>query len=69
MGKKLTIVTSVFQGEKYLKKFLENMMKLNNKDECQLILVVNEATDGEKRIIDPYTRMDQDFIIPHYLDS
>ena len=68
MEKKLTIVTSVFQGEKYLKKFLENMMNLNNKDECQLILVVNEATDGEKRIIDPYTRMDQDFIIPHYLD-
>ena len=44
------------------------MMKLNNKDECQLILVVNEATDGEKRIIEAYTRMDQDFIIPHYLD-
>ena len=44
------------------------MMELNNKDECQLILVVNEATDGEKRIIDPYTSMDQDFIIPHYLD-
>ena len=68
MKKKLTIVTSVYQGAKYLKKFLDNMMELINKDECQLILVVNEATDDEKRLIDHYASMDQDFIVPQYLD-
>lgn len=54
--KKLTIVTSAYRSEKYLQIYFENMICLTNLDEISIILLLNDATEEEKRIAEFYKK-------------
>jgi glycosyltransferase involved in cell wall biosynthesis len=47
MKKKITIVTSAYRSEPYLMGYLENMVRLTNRDEVVIILLLNDPSSQE----------------------
>mgnify|MGYP003154685938 FL=1 len=66
--KKVTIITSLYKAEKYLKSFLENIVKQTIFDDCELFLVDGNSPENEYEVIKPflsysnirYERLDKD---------
>lgn len=54
MPKKLTIVTSAFKAEKYLELYFQSILALEGLEEFMVIVVLNDATSGERKIADAY---------------
>jgi len=54
MTKQITLVTSAFRSERYLKCYFENILSLNNLDCIQVILVLNEPTAVERKLSESY---------------
>jgi glycosyltransferase involved in cell wall biosynthesis len=50
----ISIIASVYRGEKYLSSFLEHVAQITNPEECELILVHNDPTDQELKILDTF---------------
>ena len=57
MTKKITLVTSAFRSEQYLKCYFENILALNNLDCIKVIVVLNEPTDIERKLAESYKRL------------
>ncbi len=53
----LTIVTSLYKGEKYIKNFLENIVNQSIFDECELFIVDANSPENEYEIIKQYTNI------------
>ena len=51
----LTIITSLYQGERYIQTFLDNMIHQTIFPECQLFIVDANSPQNEKAIIEEYT--------------
>ena len=45
--KKVTIITSLYKAEKYLKSFLENIVKQTIFDDCELFLLDGNSPENE----------------------
>jgi len=54
MSKVLTIVTSAYKAEPYLELYFQSILALQGLDQCQVIMVLNDATPKEKKIADAY---------------
>ncbi len=50
----ISIITSLYRCEKFLEPFLEHFFRIENLDECELILVHNDPTENELAIIDKF---------------
>lgn len=52
----ISFITSVYDGEKYLSRFFENIKFVNTIQECEIILIVNKSKNFEKdlEIIEQY---------------
>jgi len=48
---KISTITSIFKGEKYLESFLKNVSKQTILDKIEVILVHNEPTEKEVRLV------------------
>ena len=54
---KISIITSIFRGEDYIEKFLEEMTKQQNFSECEMVLVdCNKQPGFEKEVIEEYQK-------------
>ncbi len=53
----VTIVTSLYKGEKYIKSFLENMITQTIIDRCQLFIVDANSPQKESEIINNYLEL------------
>ena len=52
--KKVTIITSLYKAEKYLKSFLENIVKQTIFDDCELFLLDGNSPENEYEVIKPF---------------
>jgi glycosyltransferase involved in cell wall biosynthesis len=50
----ISIITSLYRCEKFLEAFLNHFFKIENLHECELILVHNDSTQEEMKIINQY---------------
>jgi hypothetical protein len=50
----LTIITSLYKGEKYLQTFLENIISQTVFSECQLFIIDANSPESEREIAQPY---------------
>lgn len=50
----ISVITSLYRCEKFLKQFLHHYAAIENIDECELILVHNDPTDKELQIIEEF---------------
>lgn len=55
----ISFITSVFKGENFLKRFLDNMTEVNKIEDCEIILVVNHSDTFNKdlEIINNYENL------------
>ncbi|NEM97744.1 glycosyltransferase family 2 protein [Pontibacter burrus] len=51
---KVSIITSLYRGEKYLESFLYHLSKLSNPWECEWILVHNDPTETELILLENF---------------
>lgn len=51
---KISIITSLYRSEKFLEKFLNYFFETQNLSECELILVHNDPTEDELKIINKF---------------
>jgi len=51
---KISIITSIYKGLPYLEPFLLNFLNIENLEETELIIIHNNPSDEEKKIIDKY---------------
>ena len=56
--KKVSIITSLYKAEKYLKGFLENIVKQTIFDDCELFLLDANSPENEHDIIKPFLSYD-----------
>lgn len=64
----VTIVTSLYQGGKYIRNFLENITQQTIFDQCQLFIVDANSPEKESEAISPYLKIYPDNIVYHRLD-
>ncbi len=69
MNKKLTIVTTVYKGEKYLPKFLNNLLSIENRSEINFKLMLNKANQDEINIVNSFMDINPGFLEVHYSDE
>src|SRR5215831_8735385 len=50
----ISVITSLYKSERFLEQFLGHYFKIENLHECELILVHNETTEEELRIINQF---------------
>jgi glycosyltransferase involved in cell wall biosynthesis len=50
----ISIITSLFRCEVFLEQFLNHFFKIKNLDECELILIHNDPSEEEIRIINKF---------------
>ncbi len=50
----ISIISSVYRGEKYLSSFLRHVAQITNPEECELILVHNDPTDQELKLLESF---------------
>ena len=53
--KKLTIVTTAYRSGRYLQKYFEGILNLNNLDQLRVVLVMNVPEEEELRIAQGYS--------------
>ena len=53
---KITIITSVYNGGKHIKGFLENIVRQTIFDECELFLLDANSPDNEYEVIKEYQK-------------
>lgn len=58
----VSVITSVYKGIEYLESFFWNFLQIDNIFEVELIMVLNEPTNMEMRVIDNYRKK-----IPHFI--
>jgi len=51
---KVSIITSIFKGQKYIENYLSSITKQTIFDECELILINANSPEDEESIIRPY---------------
>jgi Glycosyl transferase family 2 len=51
---KISILTSIYKGEKYLKGFFESFLNISNLNEVELILIHNDPDIEETNIVNEY---------------
>tara|TARA_R110000744_G_scaffold85265_2_gene166657 strand:- start:11365 stop:12225 length:861 start_codon:yes stop_codon:yes gene_type:complete len=56
--KKISIITSLYKAEKYLKGFLENIVQQTIFDDCELFLLDGNSPENEYDIIKPFLSYD-----------
>lgn len=56
--KKVSIITSLYKAEKYLKGFLENIVKQTIFDDCELFLLDANSPENEYGVIKPFLSYD-----------
>ena len=67
--KNISIVSTSYKSEKYLETFFRNILKLENLDEIQVILVSNIPSIQETEIIRKYSRQYENIFRIIYLDN
>ena len=50
----ISIITSLYRCEKFLESFLNHFFEIENPDECELILIHNDPTKEEIRVINKF---------------
>lgn len=53
----VTIITSLYKGEKYIRSFLENMVNQTIFSKCQLFIIDANSPENEQQIIEQYTEI------------
>ncbi len=51
---RVSIITSVFKGDAYIKQFMEEIVKQTIFDQCELIMINANSPDNEESVILPY---------------
>lgn len=51
---KISIITSLYRGERYLKFFLQHLARITNPSECELILIHNDPSEVEIKILSEF---------------
>jgi len=51
---KISIITSIYKGEKYIKHFLEDITKQTIFNQCELILINANSSENEEKHIKPF---------------
>ena len=59
---KVSIITSVYRCEKYLESFLQHLARINHAQECELVLVHNDATAQELSILSSFKGLDVNIV-------
>lgn len=54
--KKISALVSLYNGEKYLEGFLENVISMKDLDNIQIVIIHNNPTSKEKEILSRYTK-------------
>ncbi len=54
MGIKISVITSIYRGEKYIDGFFENFLEITNLNEVELVIIHNDPLNQEKTIISKY---------------
>jgi GT2 family glycosyltransferase len=53
----LTIVTSLYKGEKYIHSFLENIVTQTIFNECELVIIDANSPEDEHKVINAYVKL------------
>jgi glycosyltransferase involved in cell wall biosynthesis len=69
LNKNLTVVTTVYKGEKYLPKFLNNLLSIENRGEINFLLMLNDANQDEVNIVNSFVDMNPGVIETYYSDK
>jgi glycosyltransferase involved in cell wall biosynthesis len=56
MGPKVSVIVSLYRGERYLEKFLENIAEQTWFEEIEFVVDHNEPTEMEIRMLDEFER-------------
>lgn len=65
---KISLIAPVYQMEKYIKQFLESIMK-QSLQEIEVILVDDGSTDASPSILDEFANKDKRFKVIHQMNS
>lgn len=60
MKRKITVVTSAYRSEQYLLGYFENMLRLTNRSEIAIALLLNDPTSKEREISTAYQSRNPD---------
>lgn len=66
MKKKITVVTSAYQSESYLFGYLENMIRLTNRNQISIILFLNDPSSYEIELSQSFQERWPDLFHVHY---
>jgi hypothetical protein len=66
---KISILTSLFRSEKYLASYLKEVKKQSIFTECELVLVLNEASNLEKKIAKQFDQQNPNQCQLHFVDK
>ena len=65
----LSVLTSVYQGEKYLPSFLEGLRAQTIFPRCELVLVLNEPSATEKRVAKKFSSKYRRQVLVHHVEK
>jgi glycosyltransferase involved in cell wall biosynthesis len=51
---KISIITSLYRGEKYLRQFLQHLSQISNPKDCEIIIIHNDPTVAELDILSQF---------------
>ena len=68
MKKKITIATSAYRSEPYLLGFLENMVRVTNRDEIVILLLINDPSSLEIELSQSFQQRWPDLFQVHYTE-
>src|SRR3990170_4374773 len=51
---RVSIITSVFKGDKFIKGFMDDIVKSTIFDQCELIIINAASPENEERVIKEY---------------
>lgn len=54
MTPRISIITSIYKGEEYIEGFLSSLVKQTIYPDCELIFILNEPSNSEKKLLDKF---------------
>jgi len=53
---KISIITSIYRGEEFIRRFLESLLSQTCLQSCEIIFVLNESSSAERNLIEEFTQ-------------
>ena len=66
---KLSILTSLYRSEKYLNPFLEQLQAQSLFPDCEVVLVLNEASVAEREMVEAFAARNPERVQLHFVEE